>query len=113
LAKVELIPWYLAIAVIARDLIIVSGAACYHWMIGPFELAATGLSKSNMFIQIVFCVLVLLSQVVTTMPEELIAIGAMAVLTIAAASGLDYVWSWTKRALSSEKTAQKTSPKAP
>lgn len=104
LALVELIPWYLAIAVILRDLVIVAGAVCYYVLIGPFEFAATRLSKSNMFIQISFCVLVLLSQVVPNIPAAATRAGAVAVLLIAAASGFDYVLSWTAKAMQARKT---------
>jgi cardiolipin synthase len=103
LAYIELIPWYLALAVIIRDLVIVAGAACYYTLIAPFEFTATRLSKANMFIQICFCVLVLLSQVETSIPSEAAVVGAAAVLFIAAASGFDYVMSWTIKAIQSGK----------
>ncbi len=103
LASMGLVPWYLAIAVISRDLIIVAGAACYHYFIGPFEFAATRLSKANMFVQISFCVLVLLMQVVDWIPPFAMLGGIVAVLFIAAASGFDYVMSWTIKALQSRK----------
>ena len=106
LAQVELVPWYLAIAVITRDLVIVAGAACYYKFIGPFEFAATGLSKSNMFIQISFCVLVLLTQVVSVIPPVATLLGTMAVLFIAAASGVNYVMSWSTKALQTRKTQE-------
>jgi cardiolipin synthase len=101
LAQVELVPWFLAVVVVARDLVIVAGAACYYQFVGPFEFAATGLSKSNMFIQISFCVLVLLTQVVSNIPPEVTLAGTVAVLFIAAASGFDYVMSWTIKAVQS------------
>ena len=106
LAEVGLLPWYLAIAVIARDLVIVAGAACYHRFIGSFEFAATKLSKSNMVVQISFCVLVLLSQVVDSIPPQITLFGAAAVLFLAAASGFDYVMSWTIKAIESRKTKE-------
>ena len=106
LAEVELLPWYLAIAVIARDLVIVVGAACYYRFIGPFKFAATNLSKSNMAVQISFCVLVLLSQVVDSIPPEITLFGSAAVLFLAAASGFDYVMSWTIKAIESHKTKE-------
>ena len=106
LAQMELIPWYLAIAVISRDLIIVAGALCYYNFIGPFEFKATGLSKSNMFIQISFCVLMLLTQVVNGIPALALLVGTGAVLFIAAASGFDYVMSWAVKALQSRKTRE-------
>jgi cardiolipin synthase (CMP-forming) len=104
LALVELIPWYLAIAVILRDVVIVAGAACYHLFIGPFEFAASRLSKGNMFIQISFCVLILLSQVVPGIPAVATRAGAVAVLVFAVASGFDYVMSWTAKAVQARKT---------
>ena len=103
MAQVQLIPWYLATLVIARDLIIVAGALCYHWLIGPFEFAASKLSKLNMGIQIGFCVLVLTAQVVTQIPPLTITIGMAMVLFIAASSGFDYVASWTIKAISVRK----------
>jgi cardiolipin synthase len=104
LASMALVPWYLAIAVITRDLIIVAGAACYHTFIAPFEFAATRLSKANMFVQISFCVIVLLMQVVDWIPPITVLAGIVAVLFIAAASGFDYVLSWTIKALQSRKS---------
>jgi cardiolipin synthase (CMP-forming) len=106
LANVQLVPWYLAIAVIARDLIIVAGAACYHKFIGPFEFAASNLSKSNMIVQIGYCVLVLLSQVIDSIPAEITLFGTAAVLFLAAASGFDYVMSWTIKAIESRKAKE-------
>ncbi len=104
LALVELVPWYLTVAVIARDLVIVAGATCYYKFIGPFEFTATRLSKINMFIQISFCVLVLLTQVLPGMPPIVTLAGTVAVLFITAASGFDYVMSWTIKAVQSHKT---------
>ena len=103
-AQIELVPWYLAIAVIVRDLVIVLGAACYYKLIGPFEFAATALSKANMFIQISFCALVLASQIMPDMPPIAMLLGSIAVLFIAAASGFDYVMSWTIKALQSRQS---------
>lgn len=98
-AHVGLIPWYVAITVITRDLIIVGGAICYHWLIGPFEFAATRLSKLNMLVQICFCVLVLAAEVVAGVPGLVIDVATIIVLVIAIASGLDYVVSWSIKAI--------------
>ena len=74
--------------------------------IGAFDFSATNLSKGNMFIQISFCVLVLLSQVIAGIPPVAIFAGTAAVLFIAAASGFDYVMSWTIKAIQSRKTSE-------
>jgi cardiolipin synthase len=98
-AATGLIPWYLALAVIIRDLVIVLGAVCYHWLVGEFEFSATPLSKANMFIQICFCMLVLAAQIATWIPSLAITTGSMAVLFIAGASGSDYVFKWSAKAI--------------
>ena len=98
-AHTGLIPWYLAIAVIARDLIIVVGAACYQWFIGDFEFSATQLSKVNMLIQIAFCTLVLAAQLTAVIPAIAVTAASAAVLFVAGASGFDYVMKWSIKAL--------------
>jgi cardiolipin synthase len=103
LARAELVPWYLAVTVITRDLVIIAGAALYYRLVGPFEFAATRLSKINMFIQIVFCVLVLLNQVIPGVPPAIMLASSAAVLFIAAASGFDYVMSWSIKAVAARK----------
>jgi len=103
LAQSGLIPWYLAIAVIVRDVVIVIGAACYHRFIGRFEFSASALSKCNMLIQICFCVLVLASQILPEIPPVATLVGSIAVLFLAAASGADYVISWAAKAIQSRR----------
>ena len=83
---------------------IVIGAGCYRWLIGPFEFTATNLSKANMFIQISFCVLVLVAQILPSVPPESITFGTAAVLFITAASGCDYVLRWSARAIAEFRT---------
>ena len=99
LANVALIDWALAVIVISRDLVIVGGALCYRLFIGSFDFGARPLSKINMVVQIFFCLLVLTSQLLPALPEELIFITTGAVFIIAIISGLDYIIAWTKKAL--------------
>ncbi len=100
-AQLGLIPWYLAGIVILRDLAIVTGATCYHYLIAPFDFAATRLSKFNMFVQISFCALLLLAQVVPWIPPVALVAGTAAVLFFTVASGADYILTWSIRALRS------------
>jgi len=106
LAEVGLVSWYLAAVVIARDVVIVVGAACFYLLIGPFEFAASALSKANMCIQIGFCVLVLLAQAVGNIPPVTTQVGAVLVVIAAAASGIDYVMSWARKAVESRKNRE-------
>ena len=102
LAQVDLIPWYLAAAVITRDLVIVTGAVCFYTLIGPYEFGASRLSKFTLLVQISFCVLVLLTQVTEISPLATAA-GTVAVLFITTASGVDYVIAWTMKAIEARK----------
>ena len=98
LAWVHLIPWWLAITVIARDLIIIAGACSYHWLIGPLEFAPTRISKLNTAAQIGFCVLMLGVQLVTWVPDKIPEAFMMLIVALAFASGADYVVHWAARA---------------
>lgn len=105
-ALVDLVPWYLALVVIARDVTIVAGAICYRVLFGPFEFAATWLSKANMFLQILFCLLILLSQVSPDIPGQVSSWGTVLVIVLALASGFDYVLTWTIKALNARKRSE-------
>lgn len=104
-ASVELIPWWVAITIITRDLVIVSGALCYRLLIGSFTFGATALSKLNMVIQICFCVLLLAAQLYGEIPAILIDGAIYVVLAIAIVSGLDYVVTWSRKALAQKRGA--------
>lgn len=97
-ASVGILPWWVAITIISRDLVIVGGALCYRLVIGSFTFGATTLSKLNMAIQICFCVLLLSSQLLQGIPVTLIAGATYVVLAIAIISGLDYVVTWSRKA---------------
>lgn len=103
LASVAVIPWWVAITIITRDLVIVGDALCYRLLIGNFTFGATWLSKLNMLVQICFCILLLGSQLYPGIPQSLIEGTTIAVLAIAIVSGLDYVVSWSRRALAEKR----------
>ena len=104
-ASVGIIPWWVAITIIARDLVIVGGALCYRLLIGNFTFGATTLSKLNMAIQICFCVLLLAAQLYPEIPAKLIEGATYVVLAIALVSGLDYVVTWSRKALAEKRGA--------
>lgn len=98
LAWVGLIPWWLAILVFARDLVIVTGACCYHWLVGPLEFEPTRISKNNTAVQIGFCVLMLSVQVIPSVPGVVTEVAIWVVVVMAIASGVDYVLRWALKA---------------
>ena len=93
-----LIPVWLAVLVVVRDVVIVGGATVYNFLIKPVEGEPTRISKLNTALQLLFLVFVL-SQAGFNWPDPIAItiIGASVVVTIVI-SGIDYVWSWARRA---------------
>ncbi len=98
LASVGLVPWPLAILVVVRDVIIISGAICYQLLIGQVEMSPLQLSKWNMAVQISFCALVLFHAVVGVVPAAVLHAGHIAVAVMTVATGLGYVVLWSRKA---------------
>lgn len=95
-----LIPMWMGILVVVRDVVIVGGATLYNFLIKPVEGEPTRISKLNTALQLLFIVFVL-SRAGFAWPDKIAitTIGASVVVTIVI-SGIDYVWSWARRARS-------------
>lgn len=106
LASVGLLPWWLAAIVVGRDVVIVLGACAYRLLIGPFDFAPTVLSKINMGVQVVYLVAVLSDALITVSPPALDLALAILVALVAVASGVDYVLSWSRRAVNARGTVE-------
>jgi len=98
LAWLELLPAWLVVAVISRDLLIVIGGAAYHLLIGQYEMAPSLISKVNTFSQIVLGLAVVLSESLISLPQWLTSWLILLVLGTTVVSGVDYVWTWGRRA---------------
>ena len=93
-----LIPAWLAAMVIVRDVVIVGGATAYNFLIRPVEGEPTRISKLNTALQLLFVVFVL-SRAAFDWPDRItITIIGAGVLVTIVVSGIDYVWSWARRA---------------
>ena len=93
-----LVPVWLAALVIVRDVVIVGGATAYNFLVRPVEGEPTRISKLNTALQLLFIVFVL-SNAGFGWPDPIAitVIGAGVLVTIVV-SGIDYVWSWARRA---------------
>ncbi|MDX9740549.1 MAG: CDP-alcohol phosphatidyltransferase family protein [Gammaproteobacteria bacterium] len=98
LAWLGLLPWWLTGAVVARDLLILAGAASFHLLIGEYEMEPTAISKLNTVAQIVLGLAVVLSAGVHALPEAALDWLVLLVLVTTVTSGIDYVWTWSVRA---------------
>ena len=98
LAWLGLLPVWLVAAVVARDLLILAGAASYHLLIGEYEMAPTLVSKLNTVAQIVLGLAVVFSAGIYALPQVLLDGMIWLVLATTVVSGVDYVWTWGTRA---------------
>ncbi|GMR16380.1 MAG: CDP-alcohol phosphatidyltransferase family protein [Gammaproteobacteria bacterium] len=92
-----LLPWWLVILVISRDLILVFGTLLYRKFIGAAKLKPLFISKLNTVFQILLVLIVMVSQVINLNP--LIIDGILwLVAATTVMSGYAYINEWGRRA---------------
>ena len=92
------IPLWLVALVVLRDLVIVGGAIVFHMRVERLEAAPSIISKLNTFAQILLVLAVIFSQGIRELPLLWLDIITYSVLATTLWSGLDYVWTWGRRA---------------
>lgn len=94
LSLVAILPWWLTLVVLLRDLLIVSGAAAYRLLVAPLEIRPTLLGKLSTFLQVCLIIEVLLQE--SLLPAVAFARGPLIVLVLllSLASGFHYVRVW-------------------
>ncbi|GIX34183.1 MAG: phosphatidylglycerophosphate synthase [Lysobacterales bacterium] len=98
-----LLPAWLLMLVVGRDLIIVLGAIAYRLLIGPFEPEPTKSGKITTFAQLSLLVWLLLSASLWPLPEAGTRLMMILVALLTFLSGLHYVWIWSGRACASRR----------
>jgi cardiolipin synthase len=93
------LPWWFTVLVVGRDVLIVSGAAAYHVLIGEVDVAPSWISKLNTALEFVFlaCVLALAAGHLGEgrwYPALLYLTSATVI-----ASGASYVSIWSRKAM--------------
>ena len=106
LASQALIPVWLAVAIVVRDVVIVGGAVAFHFIVGRVEMAPSWLSKFNTVLE--FCVLSALLADAAQAIEVTALLPPLFVLVMATilGSGAHYVWVWGRRAWRSRQGAR-------
>jgi cardiolipin synthase len=101
LGILNLLPVWLVVAIILRDLLIFTGALAYHFLIGKYEMSPSLLSKINTFAQIILALAVVMSADVFEIPRQFLQLLIYTVLATTVLSGVDYVWNWGYQAVRS------------
>lgn len=98
LVWVGLLPVWLLVLVVARDLVIVAGAIIYNFRIERLEAAPTLISKLNTVLQILLVLLVIVRQLNDWFAPVWVTVLIYAVTVSVIWSGVDYVITWGRRA---------------
>ena len=95
LQSMDLIPLWLTLTVVIRDLMIVFGLSLYRYFVGVPQPKPTRISKFNTTLQLVFIIFVILAQGVQFPFEILAMVCGSLVFVTSILSGLDYwiIWS--------------------
>ncbi len=107
LAWVGLIPFWLVALVMGRDMVIVLGGLAFHWLVGRYEMSPTWISKINTTLQIALVLVLVFANGVYPLPDTLIVVLVYGVCVTTVLSGLDYIWTWGRRALSVRQMSNK------
>jgi len=94
-----LIPLWLLVTVLARDLLIVIGGVLFHYTLGRFDMQPSRISKLNTFMQIIFVLAVVFYHGDFAFTPWIVDALVYIVLATTVMSGLDYVWTWGRRAV--------------
>ncbi len=100
LAAMALVPVWLTVIVILRDVVIFGGAVAYNYLIEPVQGEPSRISKLNTALQLLFLCFVL-SHAGFGWPDAItITVLGASILVTVVISGIDYVWRWSSRARS-------------
>ncbi len=98
LGLLNVIPLWLVLVVILRDLVIVTGAIVYNYRVKELEAEPSLISKFNTFAQILLVLAAVLDLGLMPLPGGVIDGLVWTVLFSTVASGVNYVWVWSRRA---------------
>ncbi len=98
LGYIELLPLWLVLLVLARDVVIISGAFAYHRLCGGIEMEPSRISKANTLFQILLVLLVMVAPLGFALPGWVMGSMIMVVAWTTVLSGANYVWEWSHRA---------------
>ncbi|MGH8728271.1 MAG: CDP-alcohol phosphatidyltransferase family protein [Burkholderiales bacterium] len=99
LAWQVLMPIWLAIAIVVRDILIVVGVLVYRVALGHVEIAPTRLSKVNTFIEFSVLLLVMAAAAGWIDTGAFRATAFLIVFMTVVASGAQYAWLWGRKVI--------------
>lgn len=105
LAWLRLVPAWLVATVVLRDVVIVVGAAAFHFLIGYLEGRPTPVSKLNTLLQLTFVLVVIADSAWSRAGGAPLMILGAGVFVTTVVSGIDYVLTYAREAVRTTQSA--------
>jgi cardiolipin synthase len=99
LSYMDIVPRGLTTIVVARDVVILGGAAAFALVVGELRGEPSVLSKANTFFQLAFLALAIFEAGFGWIETRHLTLLGAAVVFTSVTSGIGYVFSWSMRAL--------------
>jgi cardiolipin synthase len=103
LAIIGLVPVWLALVAIARDVIISAGAITYNALYGDPGGRPTWISKLNTLCQVAYLLTIVGSQALQQVPDTALTVLGALVFVTTVVSGLDYVITYARKAVAASR----------
>lgn len=100
-----LIPIWLGIGVVSRDVVIAVGALVYRYRFGRIEIAPTMLSKVNTALEFAVLSAAMAGAAQWISPDQWLTPAFALVFATVISSGLQYVWVWSRKAIRDARSA--------
>lgn len=98
LTLTSILPVWLFVVVLGRDLLIVAGALAYHYGIGRYDMEPSVPGKINTFVQVLVALAIMVLLADLPMPPWVVDAGIWLVAASAVFSGAHYLGIWGLRA---------------
>jgi len=108
LGYLEVVPMWVALLVVLRDLIIMAGASAYYALFGTYNMAPSLLSKLNTMVQIIFALMVMSSLSYLDIDQGFLDIAMYIMVVTTILSGIDYIIIWGLKAFHAWSASRKS-----
>lgn len=100
LTVIGIIPGWLMLTVVIRDVVIILGASVFRWLHGPYMMSPSKAGKLSTFLQILLVLWLLLDQAFSLAGQTISDALIWLTLVVTLYSGLEYVVTWYRKSQS-------------
>jgi cardiolipin synthase len=97
LTVIGLLPVWLMLVVVIRDVVIIAGASLFRWLHGPYMMSPSKAGKASTFLQILLVLWLLIDQAFSLSGQKMSVILIWLTLAVTVYSGLEYVITWVRK----------------